>query len=180
MEYRIARTPDELTVSAPMPPGRRFFFFLAGLLPLLAPYELLLRPRWENIWNGFFLLAFGISAGAVAVSAFCMFAAVAGLSTKMEFDKRRKVLVFTAEGLLVPSRKEEVPFSALAAVDVETHEWTDGSPSYSLRVSPRDGRTIGLGSVWSKAEAEAARDEVAAFLGNSPAEPRPQASLSKK
>ncbi len=165
MEFRLIKTTDCLEVQAPMPIGNRILFLLLSLFPLLAPYELILRLRWENYWNLFFLFAVMISLGALAVSAFFVWAAVAGLSTRMKFNKPREILFFAAEAPILPRRTQEFPFGSIADVEIETHEWSDGDPSYSFEIVLRDGRKLHLGSSWSRAEVEAVRDRVAAFLG---------------
>lgn len=48
---------------------------MLGLVPLIAPYELLLEPRWHNYFNVPFLFAAAVSAGAGAVSAFFVWGA---------------------------------------------------------------------------------------------------------
>ena len=149
MEFRIVQAADRLEVNAPMPAGRRILFLLLSLFPLLAPYELIFRLRWENYLNFFFLFAAGISAGAVAVSAFFVWTAVAGLSTSMRFDKRLGALGFTEEAPVLRRRTEEIPFGAIADLRMEEHEWSDGPPSYSFEVVLRGGRTLRLGSSWS-------------------------------
>jgi hypothetical protein len=165
MEFLISRSADELDIRAPMPTGRRFFFLFIALIPCLAPYELLIRPGWENIANLFFLFAAVISAGAMAVSAFCVWAAIAGLDSRMTFSRARGLFTHSARAPVLPMRTREYAIDSIAALEVEKHDWSDGSPSYSFGVVLRDGRKLHLGSSWSKPEAEAVRDEAAAFLG---------------
>jgi hypothetical protein len=96
MELRVVQTPDRLSVFAPLPVGNRILFLLLSFFPLLAPYELLFRIRWTNYWHFFFLFAAAISAGAVCVSAFLVWAAIAGLNTEMTFDRRLGIFRYAA------------------------------------------------------------------------------------
>ena len=164
MEFLIIETAECLDLVNPMPAGKRILFLLLSLIPLWAPYELILRPRWENYWNPFFLFVAVISAGALAVSCFLVWAAIAGLSTRMKFDKSREIISFAAEAPILPRRTREFPFGSIANLEIGIHEWSDGGPSYSFEVVLRDGRKLSLGSSWSRAEVEAVRDRVAEFL----------------
>jgi hypothetical protein len=167
MEFRIAQTADRLVVDAPLPAGNRILFLLLSLFPLIAPYELILRPRCESFLHPFFLLAAFISAGAVAVSAFLFWAAIAGLDTETVFDRTRARLTHTIRAPILPEKRTEYPLDLIATLTVEKHEWSDGGPSYSFTVGLRDGKQLRCGSTWSRKEAEALRERAAAFLGMS-------------
>jgi hypothetical protein len=78
---------DRLEIASPFPPGRRIVIFLAGLVPLIAPYELIWRVSWQTYWHPAFLFFALIALGAVAVSAFFVFAALAGFQSSMVFDR---------------------------------------------------------------------------------------------
>jgi hypothetical protein len=164
MELHIIQTPDRLKIYAPLPAGNRFLFLLLSFFPLLAPYELLFRIRWTGYWNFFFLFAAAISAGAVLVSAFLVWAAVAGLNTEMIFDKRLGVFSYAAQAAILRRRVEKYPLVSVRELMVETHEWSDGAPNYSLKAVLADGKTFCLSACWSRAEVEAARDQAAVFI----------------
>jgi hypothetical protein len=70
--------------------------------------------------------------------------------------------------LVLPAKRVEYPIASIQAVDIETHEWTDGQPSYSVSVEMADGRKFTAGSSWSRSEIEQERDQVRAFLGKAP------------
>jgi hypothetical protein len=164
MELRIVQTPDRLSVYSPLPPGNRILFLLVSLFPLLAPYELLFRIRWTDYWNFFFLFAAAISAGAVFVSAFLVWAAVAGMNTEMVFDRRMEIFSYAVQAPILRRRLQQHPLASVRELAVETHEWSDGAPTFSLKAVLADGKTFHLGSCWSRAEVEAARDQAAAFI----------------
>jgi hypothetical protein len=167
MELRIVQTPGRLSVSVPLTAGNRILFLLLSFFPLLAPYELLFRVRWTNYWNFFFLFAAAISAGAVFVSAFLVWAAIAGMNTEMVFDRKRDIFYFASQAPILRRRVQEYPLASVRELAVETHAWSDGAPSYSLKAFLADGKTLSLGSCWSRAEVEAARDQAAAFIYSS-------------
>ena len=145
-------------------PGVRWLLALLSLFPLLAPYELLLEVRWPSYAHPFFLLAALISAGAVVVSVLVFWAAVAGLSSRMVFDAARSTFTFTTRAPILRSRQSECPLSELERVEVTTWEWSDGAPSYSIRVVSRSGESFTSGASWSKDEVEAVRRRAAAIL----------------
>ncbi len=164
MELRVLQTPDRLSVSVPLPVGNRIVFLLLSLFPLLAPYELLFRVRWTNYWHFFFLFAAAISAGAVFLSALLVWAAVAGMNTEMIFDRRRGIFNFAAQAPILRRRVREFPLSSVRELAVETHEWSDGAPTYSLKAVLVDGSAVSLSACWSRAEVESVRDQAAAFI----------------
>jgi hypothetical protein len=154
----------QLEIISPMPWGQRLLFGLLALFPLLAPYELLWRIQWTEYWNLFFLLAAFISAGALALSAFLVFAAVAGLSSRISLDAAGSTLTFTEVAPVVPRRTRVFPLAAIASVDLRIYDWSDSAPSYALSFTMVDGPTFTSGSSWSRAEVEGYRAQVAAFL----------------
>ena len=68
----------------------RVIFALLSLFPLLAPYELLILPKWEHRLHPFFLLCAFISIGAMTLSGLLVWAAIAGLNSRMRFDRPRR------------------------------------------------------------------------------------------
>ena len=69
---QVSNNGERLDVFSQMPSGKRLLFALFGLIPLLAPYELMLRVQWNDYGHPAFLLAAVISAGAVVLSALFM------------------------------------------------------------------------------------------------------------
>lgn len=160
----IVDNADRLEILSPMAGGRRLLFVLLGLIPLLAPYELLLRIEWQNYLHPFFLFAVIVSAGAVAVSAFLFFAALAGLDSRMTLDAARLTFTYSAVAPVIRQRTRVYPLSSLGEVDIRTHEWSDGAPSYSLTIITSDGAAFESASSWSREEVERGKARVEAFL----------------
>ncbi len=160
----VSETEERLDVSSPMPWGTRLLFALFALIPLLAPYELMWRVQWNDYRHPVFLVAALISAGAVVLSVFSIFAAVAGLSSRMTFDAARSTFTYSRRAPLVPHRTLVLPLSSLESVDVRTHEWSDGAPSYTLMVTMSDGATFESGSSWSREDIEREKVRVEVFL----------------
>ena len=163
-ELVVAVSGDVLEIRSPMPVGKRVLLFLLALVPLLAPYELLVKPRWNGTASAFFLMAALVSLGAVGVSLLFAWGAVAGLRSSLIFDRARGRLTHTAWAPVMGRRTSRCALGAIAALEVETHEWSDGAPTYSLKVATVDRRVFSTSSSTSRDEVEVLRQRVAAFL----------------
>jgi len=160
----VVETADALEVTSPMPAGRRVLFGLLALVPLLAPYELLLKPGWETIFHPLFGFAAIISLGAMLVSAFLVWAAIAGLVTRASFDLRRRTLTTAFWAPVVPLTMHTYSLNDLRAVRLETTESSEGPPSYSLQVETLDGRSLRLMGEEDRSEVESVQSRIACFL----------------
>lgn len=160
----VIETGDTLEVTSPMPVGRRVLFGLLAIFPLLAPYELLLKPGWESILNPFFGFAALISLGALCLSAFLVWAAIAGLESRARFDLPHRTLTTAYWAPVVPLTMRPYSLNDLRAVRLETIEWSEGSPSYSLRIETTDGRSLRLMGEYDRPEVEAIQSRIASFL----------------
>ena len=165
MELKLIETANRIEIISPMPVGRRVFFALLSLFPLLAPYELIFRTRWKDYFNLFFLFAALICAGALSLTAFLIFAALAGLESKMVFDKTWGTFTYTARAPVIPKRSREYPIGSIKGLETVTHDWSEGSPSYSLKILTADGQGFSSSSSWSREEIENLKSRVSAFLG---------------
>lgn len=152
--YTVIEGENFIEIRSSMPAGRRLVFFLLALFPLLAPYELLIRPDWQSIWHLFFVLAAVVSLGALVVSALLMWAALAGLNTMMRFDRADATVTYSISAPVVRRRTHRFPIDSITEVRVEEHDWSDGAPSYSLQVQLTDGRKFKTASTWSRERAE--------------------------
>ncbi|MFQ6538221.1 MULTISPECIES: hypothetical protein [Aphanothece] len=141
--------------------------FVLAFFPLLAPYELVIRPNWSSYFNVFFLFAAVISLGAVAVSALLFWAAMASLNSMLRFDKDDGVFTYSAGAPIVPRRTLQFRLREIARLWVEKHDWTDGAPSYALMIQMSDGHKLRSGSSWSRREVEDIVRRLSTFLGMS-------------
>jgi len=167
---RVIDGQGMIEVQSTMPAGQRVLLLLLSFFPLLAPYELVIRPDWHSYWNPFFLFVAVISAGALAVSALLAWAAAAGLNSRLRLDRAQATLTYSAGAPLVRWRAVQYPLDQVARLEIETDDWSDGPPSYSLVTLMADGRAFKLGFSWSREEAEGIAGRVSSFLasGNKP------------
>jgi hypothetical protein len=161
---KIAESANRLDILSPMTRGYRLLFVFLALIPLLAPYELILRVQWTDYLNPFFLFAAVISAGAVALSGFFIFAAVAGLSSRMTFDAAASTFTYTEHAPVIPRRTRVFPLNSIESVDVHIHEWSDSGPSFSLMIRMSDGATFHSASSWSRKDIEHSKILVQNFI----------------
>lgn len=155
---------DCLEIRSRMRVGMRILLAALGIFPLLAPYELLVKIDWEHFMSPFFFLAAFISAGAMALSAFLFFAAVAGLSSKIVFDRRTATFSYSCEAPVVRRTRQVHPLSDLRGIEVGVRDWSDGAPTYHLGITVKDGTVFESGSSWSRDEIERMRGRVDQFL----------------
>ncbi|MEP0873733.1 hypothetical protein NDA01_28910 [Trichocoleus desertorum AS-A10] len=164
MIIQVSDHAERVDIISVMPVGKRIFLALLSLIPLLAPYELLWRVQWHDYWNPVFLLFAIVSVGAIAVSGLFLFAALAGLSSQMTFHALRSTFTYSERAPIVPQRTQVLPLSSIRSIHIRTQEWSDGSPSYSLRVTMFNGAVFDSGSSESRQEIEQAKMQVEAFL----------------
>ena len=160
----ITESESILEIRSPMPAGQRVLFGLLALVPLLAPYELIVRVGWQSYFNLPFLFAAVISAGALALSGLLLWAAIAGLSSSIRIDKAHGEIAYSASAPIVPLRTSTFPIISIERMQIAVIEWSDSSPTYALEFLLAGGRSIRTDSSWSRAETEALLERVAAFL----------------
>lgn len=165
---RFVERPGKLEVSSPVRPGTRCVFGALALFPLVAPYELLVRIRWETYWHPFFALAAIISVGAIALSGLLVYASVAALSSTLILDAGDSAFTYSAIAPLVAFQPVTRAFSDITGIDVVKTEWTDGSPTYRIAISCADGAKYETASVLDPAEAESGRARISEFITRSP------------
>jgi hypothetical protein len=152
-------------IVSPMPAGMRVALALAGLLPFLAPYQLLFSVEWTGFLNPFFAFALTVSIGAVAVGLLFLYASIAGISTVQVFDADRRTFTCTAVSLLRVPRTWTYAFDAVREVAVRTHAWSDGEDTYSLEVHTTDGHAFETGTATTRQEVEEWSASVRKVLG---------------
>jgi hypothetical protein len=165
----IVETETGITITSPVSPAKRIGLFAAGCLPLIAPYELLLRPGWQGNALGIaFVVPALISLGALALSILLMLAAITSSSVRMHFDAHMRHLIETRSGLLGGPRARQVPFAGITRVHVRETTWSDGPPSYALVVELADGSRLTPGSDHQREPLDQAAERITAMLASPP------------
>jgi hypothetical protein len=153
----MVASDERLEIRSPMRPGMRVVLVVLAAFPLIAPYELLVRIDWQYYLHPFFLLAAFISAGAIALSAFFVYAAIAGLSSEIVIDRPSSTLTHSFWAPVVRRTRFIYPLSEISDVKTVERDWSDSSPTYHLQIVLDDGIIIESGSSWSRDDVEAIR-----------------------
>lgn len=160
-----SRTTQTNTVfTTTMSAKARTLFALAGVVPLLAPYELLIRPDWPDMLSIAWVLSALVSLGALVVTALLLGVAVFGLNRRVEFDATGRVVLVTDAHLLRRPRMLKLPFADVAGVEVVCHDWSDGPSTYELRLIPAIGKVVDFGNFTSRKKAESIRTGLLSLL----------------
>jgi hypothetical protein len=81
----------------------RIFLCLVGLLPWMAPYELLIKPGWTG-FHVMTILFIIISLGAIAISLAFIGGAIFGLDQTLTIDPARYIITHAYESAVIPLR----------------------------------------------------------------------------
>jgi hypothetical protein len=144
--------------------GTRIFIGLLGLVPLIAPYDFLVKARWNSYFNFPFLLVLIISIGAVFMSAMFVYAATFATSIKITLDRRAQAFRHSSEAPTIRNKTEELPLSHIQRLDVRETNWSDGPPSYNLQFVMEGEKVYEVGPFNSLAAVDQTRQQVQQFL----------------
>lgn len=161
---KVTEKEGTLEIQSVTPAGLRILFLLLAVFPLIAPYELILQPKWESFFNLFFLFAAVISLGALTISGFLVWAAIAGLNFMTVFDRRSRMLTYTINAPVLSMRASEYSIDSIDQLRIEKQDWSEGRPSYSLNILLIDGSALKIGSSWLRHELDAIAADIHTFL----------------
>ncbi|MGD8242351.1 MAG: hypothetical protein PVF59_05985 [Desulfobacterales bacterium] len=162
---KVIATQNYIEIQSRLPAGQRALLAAVAVFPLLAPYQLIIRPDWQGYLNVYFLFVAAISIGAVAVSGLFAWAAVAGLNERLRFDRAQGYLTYAVGAPIVRQQTTRRPLADIAHLETVIHDWSDGAPSYSFVTHMVDGKTFKAGSSWSRKEIDRIVARVSTFLG---------------
>lgn len=163
--YEISETSDRLEFRKKLSVATRLLIFVCGLLPFLAPYELLIRPRWEELSGPIWMLCVSISAGAVLVSLFFFAFAILGLNQVFRFDLTRHTMTYGFDGPLLRYRQRTYAARDVQRIDIERDSGTDGPDYYNLVVVTSTAR-FSFGEFSSRQEAERYKSQLDRWTSN--------------
>lgn len=151
---KIQETNTEIVITEKMPNGVRVFLFIIGLIPtFLAPYEMLIQPRWPG-FSLYLIIPILISIGAVLAGGLFITAGLFGLDSTFQFSIESRSIQYSYKSALIPLRKRTYKFSDIVSIEIKTHNWSDGPSTYGLQFTFRDGQKIETGSFEKKDIAE--------------------------
>jgi hypothetical protein len=150
----IKQSADKLEFISSLSPIARIIFLLFGFIPLLAPYELLIKPSWNGKFSIIMLFFLMISIGAISISIFFISAALFGRSQHFQFDGSNRVVNYRFKTALNPFREERYDFSQIEVLEIKVNEWDSRSDSYDISMKIRGNREMKFGDFTSRQEAE--------------------------
>ena len=153
-----------LEVRERMPVGERLLVGCLALLPLIVPWELLVRLDWPAGFSWPFLFAVLFSLVAVAVTGLLATVAFAGLDTRLVVDRASGRVRSVEWAPLRWRRVRELDAAAVAAVAVETRDARDGAPTWGLVIRVRDQSPLRLVSSCVRVEIEELAQRLADHL----------------
>ena len=143
---KIQQSENHIEFSRDLRVTARTFVLIGGLFPLLVPYELLIKPSWPEGFNLLWLFAVIISAGAIGASIFFLLAALFGMSQSIRFDIVSQSIFYSYKtALMKHCHERSYPFNKVERLQVVTHEWEDGPPSYDIGLKINGVREIEFG-----------------------------------
>lgn len=148
---------DRIEFSDRMHIGLRVFLFIAGLLPWMAPYELLIKPHWKE-FNLFSLFFFFISLGAISVSCVFICGALFGLNQTLSFDADTRTVHYAYESFIMKFREKRYAFCDVSSIEIYTHEWDSRPDSYGLEITFCDKLKVQVVDSNDKREADRYRE----------------------
>jgi hypothetical protein len=132
----------------------RVLIFVFGLIPLYAPYDLLLPlSRW-NSFSIFFVGAVAISLGATVLSLLFIAAAFFGISSTVRFDGASHIVTYSWETAVTGLKMRQHSFEEIKRLAIETHEWSDGPATHRIVADLKAGGSFEFGKFDVRAEAE--------------------------
>lgn len=152
--YTIRQSGNTLEFSNKVPIAVRVAIFLFGFVPLLAPYELLIKIKWENYFNLVFAFMLFIAVGAIAVSLFMFYFALMSMNQALRFDGDRRILTYGFSTALLPFMAKDHAFQKIKDLAIEVQDWSDGPTTYDLRLQLEGERKITFGEFAKREDAE--------------------------
>jgi len=155
-----------MVFSTTMSAKARLGFGLVAALPLLAPYNLLVKPDWAGTPGLTLLFAVAVSLGAVAVSVLLLLVAIFGINRRVEFNPIAKTVHVSESHLMQSKREIDFRFAEIAQLELVCHDWSDGPSTYEIRLTPSVGKPFAFGDFSSHASAESTLASLRTIVGS--------------
>lgn len=153
-----------MVFSTTMSVKARVGFGLVAILPLLAPYKLLIKTVWADIPGLTWLFFIIISLGAISVTVLLFLVAVYGINRRVEFDDISRTIRVTESHLMQRQRKFNYRFLEVAQLEVVCHDWSDGPSTYEIRLTTNTGMSFTFGDFSSRVDAETTLSSLRAMI----------------
>lgn len=138
---------------------------IMGLLPLYAPYDLLLRSSAAEAITPFSWIPLLISLGAILVSLLFIGAALFGMDQRVVIESATGAVIHSHRTRMIGTRTARYAFASIEGIDIAVHEWSDGPSTYTIKMEMFGGGSIEFGRFPGREEAERYLAEVRKLTG---------------
>jgi hypothetical protein len=135
-------TDGRVEVESRLTPLGRLLLGVLALVPWLAPYELLFKPRWLSPASPMFLFALVISLGAIGVSAMLLMGALLGRSRRIIIERGSDEILEVTDTVLRRRHVRRVPLRTVRGASVMTQSSSDGPDAFFLRLELDGGDVL--------------------------------------
>jgi|GEM_PF-838009 len=136
-------------------PVARVLLALFALVPLLAPYELLIKPSWQGQVSFDWIIPLVISIGAVVVSLGLFVAALFGRGERFLFDASKRQLTYQFKTAFTAGFEQEIySFDQIEALEIKVHEGDERPDTYDIAIKIAGGHEMKFGDFSSRSDAE--------------------------
>ena len=158
-------TEEELFLSDNKPIRLRVFLFLFGLSPLIALYELFLRPRWKEFNLGMLPILI-ICAVGILMGVGLLVAAMRAENRILRFDARKKTVIYICKSPFTAMKEKKYAFHQILRAEIKTYDYEgDGSfNDYGIEITFKDNKKITIGHLASKEEILLYQKKIHAWL----------------
>jgi hypothetical protein len=150
----IEQSNDKIGFTSSLSLAARALIMIMGLFPLLAPYELLIKPSWNGKINWLILLVLLISTGAIVLSILIILTALFGINQFIQINSTNRIITHGYKPGVLRLRQNQYLFSEIEIVQLKVHEWTAGPPTYNIRLKAIGHREIEFGGFATQEQAE--------------------------
>jgi hypothetical protein len=161
----IHQTPGRIEFADRLTAFHRITLALMGLLPLYAPYDLLLRLSWPEGITPLPWFPLVISLGALSVSLLFLGAALFGMDQRVVIEAATGEVIHTYRIAVIGTRTTRHPFAAIGGTNIAVHEWSDGPATYNIAMELPGKGLIEFGRFTEREDAERYLAEVRNLIG---------------
>jgi hypothetical protein len=163
---QISQTPGRIEFIDRLTVVHRISLAVMGLIPLYAAYDLLLRHSLPEGITPAHVVPLVISLGALLVSLLFIGAAFFGMDQRVVIEAATGAVIHTRRAAVLGSRTTRHPFAAIGGTDVAVHEWSEGPPTFNIKIDLLGGGSIEFGRFIVREDAERYLAEVRTLTGN--------------
>jgi hypothetical protein len=150
----IKQSNNKIEFTSHLSLAARALIMIFGLFPLLAPYELLIKPSWNGKINWLMVFLLLISIGAIVLSIFSICTALFGINQSIQINSTNRIITNGYKPGLLRFRQNQYLFSEIEIVQLKVHEWTDGPTTFNIGLKAVGHREIEFGGFATQEEAE--------------------------